>query len=158
LNADSVGRNAPLKLGRLRRNQRAAASPTADLDVDIARQTARLDRLAAAVADAPDIGPLVAQLREANARLGELRERRAERAPARAAAPTMPSPERIRAYFDDLVSTLESDPVGARTSWLRASVPSAWCPPRAPTAWSSRWRKSALAKIAGAGFEPATFG
>ena len=57
---------------------------------------------------------LEANLREANARLGELRERRAELAPARAAAPTMPSPERIRAYFDDLVSTLESDPAGAR--------------------------------------------
>jgi hypothetical protein len=86
----------------------------ADLDADIARQTARVERLAAAVADAPDIGPLVAQLREANARLGELRERRAKVAPGRAAAPPVPSPERIRAYFDDLVSTLESDPAGAR--------------------------------------------
>ena len=47
-------------------------------------------------------------------RLGELRERRAKLAPARAAAPTMPGLERIRAYFADLVSTLESDPAGAR--------------------------------------------
>ena len=94
--------------------RRSAASPTANLDADITRQTARVDRLAAAVADAPDIRPLVAQLREANARLGELRERRAGLAPTRAAAPTMPGPERIRAYFDDLVSTLESDPAGAR--------------------------------------------
>ena len=47
-------------------------------------------------------------------RLGELREGRAKLAPARAAAPTMPGLERIRAYFADLVSTLESDPAGAR--------------------------------------------
>ena len=73
-----------------------------------------MDRLAAAVADAPDIRPLVAQLREANARLAELRERRAKLSPGKAQAPTMPSPERIRAHFDDLVSTLESDPAGAR--------------------------------------------
>ena len=57
---------------------------------------------------------VVERLREANARLGELRERRAKVAPARAAAPPVPSPERIRSYFDDLVSTLESDPAGAR--------------------------------------------
>ena len=93
--------------------QRAATSPTADLDAAIARQAARVDRLAAAVADAPDIGPLVAQLREANARLGELRERRAKVAPTRL-APKMPSPEQIRGYFDGLVSTLETDPAAAR--------------------------------------------
>jgi hypothetical protein len=73
-----------------------------------------VDRLAASVADAPDIGPLVAQLRDANTRLGELRERRAMVAPRTVPAPTTPSPERIRAYFDDLVSTLGSDPAGAR--------------------------------------------
>jgi hypothetical protein len=82
--------------------------------IHIARQTTRVDRLAAAVADAPDIGPLVSQLREANARLGQLRERRSKLASARAVAPTKPSPERIRGYFDDLVSTLESDPAAAR--------------------------------------------
>jgi hypothetical protein len=35
--------------------RRAVASPTADLDAEIARQATRVDRLAAAVADAPDI-------------------------------------------------------------------------------------------------------
>ena len=72
-----------------------------------------MDRLAAAVADAPDIGHLLAHLREANARLGELRERRAKVAPTRP-APKMPSPEQIRGYFDGLVSTLEADPAAAR--------------------------------------------
>jgi hypothetical protein len=95
------------------RARRAATSPTADLDAAIARQAARVDRLAAAVADAPDIGPLVAQLREANARVGELRERRAKVAPTRP-SPKMPSPEQIRGYFDGLVSTLEADPAAAR--------------------------------------------
>jgi hypothetical protein len=47
-------------------------------------------------------------------RLVELRDRRDKLAPRRTALPTMPSPERIRGYFDDLVTTLESDPAGAR--------------------------------------------
>jgi len=85
---------------------RAATSPTADLDTDIVRQVTRVDRLAAAIADAPDICALLAQLREASARLVELRERRTALAPRRTAPPTMPSPERIRRYFDGLVSTL----------------------------------------------------
>jgi site-specific DNA recombinase len=93
--------------------QRAATSPTADLDAAIARQAARVDRLAGAVADAPDIGPLLAHLREANARLGELRERRGRVAPT-PPAPKVPSPEQIRGYFDGLVSTLEADPAAAR--------------------------------------------
>lgn len=69
-----------------------------------------MDRLAAAVADAPDIGPLVAQLRDANARLGELRERRAKATPSRTTVPKMPSLDQIR----DLVGTLEADPSAAR--------------------------------------------
>ena len=94
--------------------RRVVASPTAELDAEIERQSARVDRLAAAVADAPDIGPLLAQLRDANARLGALRERRAKVTPKRNSPPKLPSLERIRCYFDDLVGTLEADPSAAR--------------------------------------------
>jgi hypothetical protein len=94
--------------------RRAARAPTADLDAEIARQAARVDRLAAAVADAPDIAPLLAQLRRENATLTQLRARRANLPAAPKTAPTMPSAVQIRAYFDDLVSTLEAEPAGAR--------------------------------------------
>lgn len=94
--------------------RRAARAPTADLDAEIARQAARVDRLAAAVADAPDITPLLAQLRRENATLTELHARRANLPAAPKTAPTMPSAKQIRAYFDDLVSTLEAQPAGAR--------------------------------------------
>jgi hypothetical protein len=94
--------------------RQAVDSPMADLDAQISRQAARVDRLAAAVGDAPDIAPLVAQLREANAKLGELRGRRNNLGPARTATLKMPSPEQIRAYFDELASTLEAEPAAAR--------------------------------------------
>ena len=93
--------------------QRASVSPTDGFDADIARQATRVDRLAAAVGDTPDIAPLLAQLRDANAKLGELRSRRAKATPAKATTPKMPSPVQIRAYFDDLPSTLEAKPAAA---------------------------------------------
>ena len=58
------------------------------LDAEIVRQATRVDRLAAAVAEAPEIAPLLAQLRKADA---ELRARRARLPTATKATPTMPS-------------------------------------------------------------------
>ena len=100
--------------------QRASVSPTDGFDADIARQATRVDRLAAAVGDTTDIAPLLAQLRDANAKLGELRSWRAKATPAKATTPKMPSPVQIRAYFDDLPSTLEAEPAAA-TDVLAAS-------------------------------------
>jgi hypothetical protein len=94
--------------------QRASGSLTAGLEAEIGRQAARVDRLAAAVADAPDIAPLLAQFREANAKLAELRSRRAKVAPTEAATTKLPSLKQIRAYLDDLASTLEAEPIAAR--------------------------------------------
>ena len=94
--------------------QRASVSPTDGLDANIGRQATRVDRLSAAVDDAPDIAPLLAQLRDANAKLGELRSRRAKATPAKATTPKRPSAEQIGAYFDDLASTLEAEPAAAR--------------------------------------------
>ena len=67
-----------------------------------------------ALADAPDIAPLLAQLRRENATLTELRARRAKLPAAPKTAPGMPSAKQIRAYFDDLVATLKAEPAGAR--------------------------------------------
>src|SRR5262249_48337752 len=73
-------------------------------------------------------------------------------------APQLPSPEQIRGYFDGLVSTLEADPAAARDVLAAAFSSARLVPTASATAWSSRWRKSAVRQIGGAGLAPAAFG
>lgn len=88
--------------------------PTATIDADIRRAEGRVEKLARAVGDAPDIAPLLDQLRKADEDLKRLRAARAKTPGAPAVAAKLPSAKEIRAYFENLADTLESEAEGAR--------------------------------------------
>jgi DNA invertase Pin-like site-specific DNA recombinase len=147
----------------------ASTTPSAELDEEVGRLTARVDRLTDLLADNGDVEAILRRLRAEEAKLRELRERRDALAAPKGSAPPPPSAERVRAYFEDVAGTLVANPEDAREA-LAAAFSGITLRPvgrsyrlelematAAPVEESGR-RRSAVSPVAGAGFEPATFG
>ncbi|HET6984583.1 MAG TPA: hypothetical protein VFI53_20735, partial [Myxococcaceae bacterium] len=147
----------------------ASSAPSAELDEELGRLTARVDRLTDLLANNGDVEAILRRLRAEEAKLREVRERRDAQVAPKASAPPPPSAQRVRAYFEDLAGTLLANPEGAREA-LAAAFSGITLRPigrsyrlelematAAPVVQGGR-RRSALSPVAGAGFEPATFG
>jgi len=156
-------------------HNRAASSPdpgTAGLDTEIKKQEAKVEKLAGLATTNEDIESLLKLLRAEEAKLPEHRARRAEVAlPTRPRSKALPAPAaaRLRALFEEVEAALYAAPAQGQVA-LRARLGKVELTPResvyeprttlktGPAALVEDGRKYALTGIAGAGFEPATFG
>ena len=92
----------------------ASIAPSAELDEEVGRLTARVDRLTDLLAENGDVEAILRRLRAEEAKLRELRERRDALVAPKGSIPPPPSGENVRAYFEDVAGTLLGSPEGAR--------------------------------------------
>ena len=146
----------------------AYTAPSAELDEEVGRLTARVDRLTDLLANNGDVEAILRRLRAEEAKLRELRERRDTLVAPKGSTPPPPSAQCVRTYFEDVAGTLLANPEGAREA-LAAAFSGITLRPvgrsyrlelEMATAASvvQGGRRSAVSPVAGAGFEPATFG
>jgi site-specific DNA recombinase len=160
-------------------HNRAASAPdpgTAGLAAEIRKQEAKVERLAELVATNQDIEALLTKLRAAEGQLRDLRARRAAiTLPAGSRSKVVPAPAaaRLRALFEEVEAALHASPELGQVA-LHARLGKITLTPREvggepvyalettlktnPAALVEDGRKYALTEVAGAGFEPATFG
>ena len=114
--------------------QSPKAAPTAALDVEIRKASARVERLVNALVDNDDSEALATRLHVEEGKLRELRQRRAELPAARATvqAPRPPDAARVRALFDGLAGMLLTSPDGAREALAEVFEPFRLRPTVAP--------------------------
>ena len=148
-----------------------APAPTADLDREIAVAERAIANLTDALARVGYSDAIAARLRDEEARLRDLKARRAEIRSAPSVR-VLPSPKVVEGYIRNLFESLERDPERAR-GLLRAHfeqsplilTPQSEGPDRrfyratgAFNLWTPELSRYSEIKVAGAGFEPATFG
>ena len=135
-------------------------APAEDLSKEIRKQETAVRNFAAAIerhtATHGYSEALSARLAEAEATLAALRARQ-----EMAKAPVAPRPvfsrEQLRGMCSDVAGALDSDPAKANLLLRSAFAPIVLTPK--PDAWLLRTSfKVRLKEVAGAGFEPATFG
>jgi hypothetical protein len=124
------------------------------VDEELDRLTAHVDRLTNILADNGDVEAILRRLRAEEAQLREVRERRDALVAPKASALSSARP----AYFEDLVATLLANPKGEREALAAAFSGITLRMATAATVVRGGRRRSALSPVAGAGFEPATFG